>query len=225
MLSGSYAHAKRASRPRSSIRDVFGDDREAFERALDAELSAHQIELVCLAGFMRLFTPWFVTRWNGRMLNIHPALLPQFKGLHTHRRALKAEVKRHGATVHFVSLEMDSGQIILQDSVPVHDGDTEETLAGRVLDSRAPHLSRSLTPRGRRPRQIHKIKPPGARLGATRSGSPRHCSCNFQIFRRGPAAVGDKFVFDLLAFIERAQAGALYGGDVNEHILVAAPTA
>lgn len=111
-----------------------GDDREAFERALDAELNAHRIELICLAGFMRLFTPWFVTRWNGRMLNIHPALLPQFKGLHTHRRALEAAVKRHGATVHFVSADMDSGQIILQDSVPVRDGDTEETLAARVLE-------------------------------------------------------------------------------------------
>lgn len=113
---------------------AFGDDREAFERALDAELNAHRIELICLAGFMRLFTPWFVTRWNGRILNIHPALLPQFKGLHTHRRALEAAVKRHGATVHFVSADMDSGQIILQDSVPVRDGDTEETLAARVLE-------------------------------------------------------------------------------------------
>jgi phosphoribosylglycinamide formyltransferase 1 len=113
---------------------AFGDDREAFERALDAKLDAHRIELVCLAGFMRLFTPWFVTRWSGRMLNIHPALLPQFKGLHTHRRALEAEVKRHGATVHFVSPEVDSGPIILQDSVPVMDGDTEATLAARVLE-------------------------------------------------------------------------------------------
>jgi phosphoribosylglycinamide formyltransferase 1 len=113
---------------------AFGDDREAFERALDAKLDARRIELVCLAGFMRLFTPWFVTRWSGRMLNIHPALLPQFKGLHTHRRALEAGVKRHGATVHFVSPEVDSGPIILQDSVPVMDGDTEATLAARVLE-------------------------------------------------------------------------------------------
>ena len=111
----------------------FGDDREAFERALDAELKAHRIDLVCLAGFMRLLTTWFVTRWSGRILNIHPALLPQFKGLHTHRRALEAGVKRHGATVHFVVPETDSGPIILQDSVPVFDGDTEETLAERVL--------------------------------------------------------------------------------------------
>src|ERR1700721_1096196 len=112
----------------------FGKDREAFEHALDDTLRAHRIDLVCLAGFMRLLTPWFVTRWSGRMLNIHPALLPQFKGLHTHRRAIEAGVKRHGATVHFVSLEMDCGPIILQDSVPVREDDSEATLAARVLE-------------------------------------------------------------------------------------------
>jgi phosphoribosylglycinamide formyltransferase-1 len=112
----------------------FGDDREAFEHALDAELNARHIDLVCLAGFMRLFTSWFVTRWSGRLLNIHPALLPQFKGLHTHRRALEAGVKRHGATVHFVVPETDAGPIILQDWVPILDGDTEATLAARVLE-------------------------------------------------------------------------------------------
>ncbi len=112
----------------------FGEDREAFERALDAQLQAHRIELVCLAGFMRLLTPAFVRRWSGRMLNIHPALLPQFKGLHTHRRALAAGVKRHGATVHFVVPEMDSGPIVAQDSVPVLEGDTEASLAERVLE-------------------------------------------------------------------------------------------
>jgi len=113
---------------------TFGEDRAAFERTLDARLQAHRIDLVCLAGFMRLLTPWFVTRWSGRMLNIHPALLPQFKGLHTHRRALEAGVKRHGATVHFVVPEMDSGPIVMQDSVPVVEGDTEEALAARVLE-------------------------------------------------------------------------------------------
>ena len=112
---------------------AFGKDREAFERALDEKLQAHHIELVCLAGFMRLLTPWFVTRWSGRLLNIHPALLPQFKGLDTHRRAIEAGVERHGATVHFVVPEMDSGPVIVQDSVPVLKGDTEETLAARVL--------------------------------------------------------------------------------------------
>src|ERR1700689_2270279 len=112
----------------------FGEDRAAFERALDAQLRKHRIDLVCLAGFMRLFTPTFVQLWNGRMLNIHPALLPQFKGLHTHRRALEAGIKRHGATVHFVVPEMDSGLIVAQESVPVLEGDTEKTLARRVLE-------------------------------------------------------------------------------------------
>jgi phosphoribosylglycinamide formyltransferase-1 len=113
----------------------FGDDRSAFERALDALLEQERIDIVCLAGFMRLLTPWFVTRWSGRMLNIHPALLPQFKGLHTHHRALAAGVTEHGATVHFVVPEMDSGPIVLQASVPIIDGDTEDTLAARVLQA------------------------------------------------------------------------------------------
>jgi phosphoribosylglycinamide formyltransferase-1 len=113
---------------------LFGADREAFERALDAELRAHRIEIVCLAGFMRLLTPWFVKQWSGRLLNIHPALLPKFKGLHTHRRAIEAGVERHGATVHFVVPEMDSGPIIAQDSVAVSAGDTEDILAARVLE-------------------------------------------------------------------------------------------
>jgi phosphoribosylglycinamide formyltransferase-1 len=112
---------------------LFGEDRAAFEHVLNAELQKHRVEIVCLAGFMRLLTPWFIGRWSGRMINIHPALLPQFKGLHTHRRALEAGAKSHGATVHFVSLEMDSGPIIVQDSVPVMKDDTEETLAKRVL--------------------------------------------------------------------------------------------
>jgi phosphoribosylglycinamide formyltransferase-1 len=112
---------------------AFGEDREAFERALDRELQGHRIDLVCLAGFMRLLTPWFVTRWSGRMLNVHPALLPQLKGLHTHRRALAAGLRHHGATVHFVVPAMDSGPIVAQEAVPVREGDTEEALAARVL--------------------------------------------------------------------------------------------
>jgi phosphoribosylglycinamide formyltransferase-1 len=112
----------------------FGEDRGSFEQALDAQLQQHHTDLVCLAGFMRLLTPSFVRLWSGRMLNIHPALLPQFKGLHTHRRALEAGVERHGATVHFVVPEMDSGPIVAQESVPVLEDDTEETLARRVLE-------------------------------------------------------------------------------------------
>ena len=114
---------------------AFGEDREAFEHALDTQLRAHRIELLCLAGFMRLLTPWFVARWSGRLLNLHPALLPRFKGLDTHRRALAAGVTRHGATVHFVVPEMDSGPIVTQAEVPVFADDTEETLAARVLDA------------------------------------------------------------------------------------------
>jgi phosphoribosylglycinamide formyltransferase-1 len=111
----------------------FGQDRAAFEQALQAELEAQRIEIVCLAGFMRLLTPRFVARWDERMINIHPALLPAFKGLDTHARALAAGVKIHGATVHFVVAAMDSGPIILQGAVPVHEDDTTEALAARVL--------------------------------------------------------------------------------------------
>jgi phosphoribosylglycinamide formyltransferase 1 len=127
--------AREAAIPTAVIdHQTFGGDREAFERALDDELRKHQIEIICLAGFMRLLTTWFITRWSGRILNIHPALLPQFKGLQTHRRALEAGVKLHGATVHFVVEETDAGPIISQQSVPVLQGDTEETLAARVLE-------------------------------------------------------------------------------------------
>jgi|SRR5579884_2453907 len=111
----------------------FGKDRAAFERALQDLLERHRIELVCLAGFMRLLTPWFVERWENRMLNIHPALLPAFKGLDTHARALEAGVKLHGATVHFVVPDMDSGPIVAQGAVIVRDNDTAESLAARVL--------------------------------------------------------------------------------------------
>jgi phosphoribosylglycinamide formyltransferase 1 len=113
---------------------LFGGDRAAFEQTLDQKLRDHKIDLVCLAGFMRLLTPWFVLRWSGHMLNIHPSLLPQFRGLDTHRRALEAGAERHGATVHFVVAEMDAGPIVAQESIAVHAHDTEETLAARVLE-------------------------------------------------------------------------------------------
>ena len=112
----------------------FGKDREAFELALQRELEERRIEIVCLAGFMRLLTPWFVSRWQDRMINIHPALLPEFKGLDTHARALAAGAKQHGATVHFVVPEMDSGPIVAQAAVPVRADDSEATLAARVLE-------------------------------------------------------------------------------------------
>ena len=108
--------------------------RQAFEELLQGELEAHGIELVCLAGFMRLLTPWFVEQWTDRLINIHPALLPSFKGLDTHARALAEGCKIHGATVHFVRAEMDAGPIIAQGAVAVLDDDTPATLGARVLE-------------------------------------------------------------------------------------------
>ena len=112
---------------------AYGKARERFEQAMQAELETHRIELVCLAGFMRLLTPFFVRRWQGRMINIHPALLPAFKGLHTHQRALAAGVRIHGASVHFVVEETDGGPIIAQGALAVRDDDTAASLADRVL--------------------------------------------------------------------------------------------
>lgn len=108
-------------------------DREAYDGALHEAIVACGAEIVCLAGFMRLLTEGFVNRWAGCMLNIHPSLLPAYKGLHTHQRAIEAGEKQAGCTVHFVSPEMDEGPIILQASVPVEPGDTPESLAKRVL--------------------------------------------------------------------------------------------
>lgn len=108
--------------------------RAAFDAALDAEILRYkEIDLVVLAGFMRVLTEDFVTRYSGRMINIHPSLLPSFPGLHTHRRALEAGVRLHGCSVHFVTPGVDSGPIIIQAAVPVLDGDDEATLAARVL--------------------------------------------------------------------------------------------
>ncbi len=107
--------------------------REEFERSLHVTLGIHRIELICLAGFMRLLTPWFVNQWAGRMINIHPSLLPNYRGLHTHARALADGVKIHGCTVHYVVPEVDAGPIIAQAAVPVLDGDTPATLSARVL--------------------------------------------------------------------------------------------
>ena len=107
--------------------------RESFEQALDAALRERDIGFICLAGFMRVLTDWFVERWAGRMINIHPSLLPLFRGTHTHRRALEEGVLVHGCTVHFVVPELDAGPIVAQAAVPVIPGDTEDSLAARVL--------------------------------------------------------------------------------------------
>ena len=111
----------------------FGTDRASHEAAIDAALREAGVEIVCLAGFMRLLTPFFVRAWEGRMLNIHPSLLPAFPGLHTHERALAAGVKLHGCTVHLVTDAMDQGPILAQAAVPVLAADDAERLAARVL--------------------------------------------------------------------------------------------
>jgi formyltetrahydrofolate-dependent phosphoribosylglycinamide formyltransferase len=111
----------------------YGRDRAAHEAALTSQLDAAGVELICLAGYMRLFTPFFIGRWAGRILNIHPSLLPAFPGTDTHARALAAGVKLHGCTVHIVTEGMDEGPILAQAAVPVLAGDTEESLAARVL--------------------------------------------------------------------------------------------
>lgn len=112
---------------------AFQGERARFEDALGAVLREHGVELVVLAGFMRLLTPHFVRQWPGRIVNIHPSLLPAFPGAHAHRGALAAGVKVSGCTVHFVDEGTDTGPIIAQAAVPVLEGDTEETLAARVL--------------------------------------------------------------------------------------------
>jgi phosphoribosylglycinamide formyltransferase-1 len=109
------------------------ESRESFERAMHDALEAHKIDIIALAGFMRILTPWFVKRWAGRMINIHPSLLPAYPGLNTHARALEAGDSEAGCTVHWVSEGVDEGDIIGQARVPVKSGDTPDTLAARVL--------------------------------------------------------------------------------------------
>ena len=111
----------------------FGKNRTGFEAALQSALDEHRVELICLGGFMRLFTADFVQRWYGRMLNIHPSLLPSFPGLEPHAQALNAGVKVSGATVHFVTPETDAGPIVMQGVVAVRDDDTPDTLSARIL--------------------------------------------------------------------------------------------
>ena len=111
----------------------YGKDREAFERAMDAALEAAEIELIALAGFMRILTPWFVNRWTGRLINIHPSLLPKYTGLNTHQRAIDAGDAEHGCSVHWVTEGVDEGQLIAQARVPILPGDTADTLRERVL--------------------------------------------------------------------------------------------
>ncbi len=127
------AKAKAAGIATAAVDHKIYAGREEFERSLQAMLEIHRIDFICLAGFLRLFTPWFIGQWRGKILNIHPALLPSYKGLHTHARALADGVKIHGCTVHFVVPEMDEGPIVAQAAVRVLDTDTPETLGARVL--------------------------------------------------------------------------------------------
>ena len=132
---GGLAKAGAAGVPTVTIESKpFGKDRAAFEAVLQSALDQHQIELICLGGFMRLFTADFVQRWHGRMLNIHPSLLPSFPGLDPHDQALRAGVKISGATVHFVIPETDAGPIVMQGAVAVGDDDTPDGLAARILE-------------------------------------------------------------------------------------------
>ncbi|WP_226634206.1 phosphoribosylglycinamide formyltransferase [Brevundimonas poindexterae] len=113
----------------------YGKDRQAHEAAIDDALRNHAIQVVALAGYMRVLTPWLVGRWSGRMLNIHPSLLPKYPGLDTHRRAIEAGDAEAGCTVHLVSEGVDEGPVLDQAHVPVMAGDTPETLAARVLEA------------------------------------------------------------------------------------------
>jgi phosphoribosylglycinamide formyltransferase 1 len=127
------AWAKAQGLPATAIDHKAYTNREAFDDAVHAALVEARADLIALAGFMRIQSPGFVRMWQGRQLNIHPSLLPLFKGLHPHKQALDAGVKISGCSVHFVTEEMDSGPIVAQAAVPVLDGDTPETLAARIL--------------------------------------------------------------------------------------------
>lgn len=126
--------AKKANIPTQVIDHKNFSSREEFEDALQNTLDAYTIDLICLAGFMRILTPHFINQWSDQIINIHPSLLPKHKGLNTHERALEAGDSESGCTIHYVVPEMDSGPVILQKHVPVHEDDTPDTLAARVLE-------------------------------------------------------------------------------------------
>jgi phosphoribosylglycinamide formyltransferase 1 len=149
-------------------------DRETFDRAVSAELEKHGVGLVALAGFMRIQSPWFPQHWNGRIVNIHPSLLPSFKGLHVQQQAIDAGVRLSGCTVHLVTPELDSGPIIAQAAVPVLADDTADTLAARIL--RQEHRLYPLVLRwfaeGRITLRNGKVEVAGVPQGATLLFSP-----------------------------------------------------
>ena len=129
------AHAAEAGIAGKIIAHKPFPSREAFDAALDEALQDADVEIVCLAGFMRILSDWFARKWEGRLLNIHPSLLPAYKGVHVHERVIAAGEKMSGCTVHFVVPELDAGPIVAQASVPVELGDTPDTLAARILQA------------------------------------------------------------------------------------------
>ena len=145
-----------------------GKGRQAHDEAVVAELDLHGVEIVCLAGYMRILSPWFVDRYHGRLLNIHPALLPSFPGLHGAKQALDHGVRVTGCTVHFVDAEVDHGPIVAQAAVAVQPGDTEETLAARILEQehRIYPLALRLLAEGRLSIERHRVVVAGEEPGA-----------------------------------------------------------
>jgi len=132
---GGLAHAARFGVPTKVVPHRDFADRESFDRAVSTALEAAGVELVCLAGFMRIFSPWFPARWANRIINIHPSLLPSFKGLHVQQQAIDAGVRVSGATVHLVTNDLDGGPIVAQAAVPVHPSDSVATLTARILEA------------------------------------------------------------------------------------------
>ena len=165
--------AEKVGIPTTTIDHREFDGREPFEATLQTELQNAGVELVCLAGFMRLLTKSFVDRWHDRIINIHPSLLPSYKGLHTHERVLADGVRFTGCTVHFLRAEMDTGPIIVQAAVPVHPGDDADALAARVLmaEHRCYPLALSLVAGG-------KTRVIGGRVEIENAGAPNAVSLN-----------------------------------------------
>jgi phosphoribosylglycinamide formyltransferase-1 len=145
-----------------------GKGRQAHDEAVAAELDRHGVEIVCLAGYMRILSPWFVDRYHGRLLNIHPALLPSFPGLHGAKQALDHGARVTGCTVHFVDAQVDHGPIVAQAAVAVQPGDTEETLAARILEQehRVYPLALRLLAEGRLSIEGHRVVVAGDEPGA-----------------------------------------------------------
>ena len=153
------AHAQRFGVPARVLAHGDHPDRESFDRIVSAALEAEGVELVCLAGFMRIFSPWFPAHWANRIINVHPSLLPSFKGLRVQQQAIDAGTRISGATVHLVTHDLDAGPIVAQAAVPVHQGDTPDSLSARVL--RAEHDLYPLVLRWFGERRVRIVAVPG----------------------------------------------------------------